>query len=271
MRKSFWFSLIVAMATLAGCSSPSPPPARTEIAGGTATAGRLTGTMDDWQDTLCGVVEAGSRLMPSATDRGRCMGRSGTGIYMFGTYPLRSESAISADLAILGPYAEGNTATKSVIFAVGPQENRSLLAPLEQFGFVIHPGNRSACSSDGVQVECPARGGTPTALPTTAPQPLPPAPQSQTPAGPGSSPNSPEARRFLQALDAAQILQLGSVYSPGILSAANRACAQRNSGWDLSRITTSLGQDLRTVGMKWVTGNISGGIVSIAFTQLCPR
>jgi len=76
---------------------------------------------------------------------------------------------------------------------------------------------------------------------------------------------------FFAALDSAQILQLGSVYSSDILGAANRACAQRASGKDVTAINASLGQDLRGRGLNWVTDDVAGGIVSIAFTQLCPR
>lgn len=76
---------------------------------------------------------------------------------------------------------------------------------------------------------------------------------------------------FFAALDSAQILQLGSVYSPDILGAANRACAQRASGKDVTAINASVGQDLRARGLNWVTDDVAGGIVSIAFTQLCPR
>jgi hypothetical protein len=82
---------------------------------------------------------------------------------------------------------------------------------------------------------------------------------------------SPEVRPFFEALDAAQILQLGSIYSPDILGAANHACAERASGRDLNSINASVSQELRALGLDWVTGDVSGGIVSIAFTQLCPR
>jgi hypothetical protein len=111
------------------------------------------------------------------------------------------------------------------------------------------------------------------ASPPAAPvQPQPP--QTPTPLSPdpgaGSSPNSP-GRPFFEALDAAQILQLGSVYSPEVLGAANHACADRDNGRNLGRITASVAQGLRARGLDWVTDDVSGGIVRIAFTQLCPR
>lgn len=82
---------------------------------------------------------------------------------------------------------------------------------------------------------------------------------------------SPEVRPFFEALDQAQILQLGSVYSADVLRAAQSACADRARGTDRNGINTSVSQELRARGLDWATDDVSGGIVSIAFTQLCPR
>lgn len=187
---------VLAVVVLQGCSSTSPP-LPTAIPSDTATAGRLTGTMADWVQSLCGYVGPNRpRRMPSATYSGECVpfggAGEGTGVYIFGTYPLGSESVISADLAILGPYAEGTTSTEHVVFATSPQENRSVLVPLEKFGFVLHAGKFSACSSGGVQVECPARGAPATASPTSTPRAL-PAPPSRSSPSPAQAPrNNPD-------------------------------------------------------------------------------
>ena len=76
---------------------------------------------------------------------------------------------------------------------------------------------------------------------------------------------------FFAALDSAQILQLGSVYSPDILGAANRACAQRASGKDVTAINASFQPGSARLGIELGNGRRCRRIVSIAFTQLCPR
>jgi hypothetical protein len=147
---------------------PSPP---TGVQGAAAeptqidTSGQLTGSMDDWMQAVCGYVTANPPgVWPSATRSGQCVPFRGVGagVLLFGAYPVDSESLISAYLAKMGPYAEGSTGTEHVVFATPPSGNRSMLAPLEKFGFVVHEGNFSACSSDGVLVECGSRPAPPT-------------------------------------------------------------------------------------------------------------
>jgi hypothetical protein len=72
------------------------------------------------------------------------------------------------DLAMLGPYANGNDGTEEeeVVFAVFMGENHAGLTPLERFGFVLYPGKMSACYgvNSHQRVECPPEGE-----PSTAP------------------------------------------------------------------------------------------------------
>ena len=80
--------------------------------------------------------------------------------FIWGTYPSGSESSISNDLAMLGPYAEGNDGTQEVVFAAFMGENHAGLTPLDRFGFVLHPGKVSACYGvySHQRVECPPEG-----------------------------------------------------------------------------------------------------------------
>jgi hypothetical protein len=84
-------------------------------------------------------AENGPRLLQSATHGGQCVryGGRGTGSLAFGRYPLGSKSVISIELAMLGPYADGSTSTEDVVFVAYMGGNRSELAPLEKFGFVL--------------------------------------------------------------------------------------------------------------------------------------
>jgi hypothetical protein len=183
---------IFAIAVLAGCSSSRPTPS------GTAPSGRLSGTMNQWVRSVCNSPLADRhRLMPSATSGGQCVNTPdlagsnpslGRAEYVFGTYP--SESAINNDLAMLGPYAEGNDGTEEVVFAVFMGENHSVLTPLTSFGFVLHPGRASACYGQysHTRVECtqenvPSPGTFPPPAAAPAPSvtyPAPAAPPSRS-------------------------------------------------------------------------------------------
>lgn len=184
---------VFVFSVLAGCSSTpaSLPPTANQA--DTATAGRLKGTMADWAHAVCGYVTNNPPgLMRSATKSRQCVpyGGRGTGAIAFGVYPPGSESAINLDLARLGPYAEGSTGAEHVIFAAFINENRLVLKPLEEFGFVIYPGKMSACWSGGKQVECPAStpgAATPTAAPTGPA--LTTQPQTERPQAPPASVN----------------------------------------------------------------------------------
>jgi len=130
--------------------------------------------MNQWVRSVCNSPVADRhRLMPSATSGGQCVNSPdipgsnpsvGIAEFVFGTYP--TESAIGNDLAMLGPYAEGNDGTEEVVFAAFMGENHSVLTPLTGFGFVLHPGRASACYGQysHTRVECPPEGG-----PWTAP------------------------------------------------------------------------------------------------------
>src|ERR1700738_1221301 len=120
MNKVLGLAALFAIAVLAGCSSPTLSPSTN------SPAGRLTGTMDDWVNAVCNSPRSDrGTLMPSATGGGQCanlasvrgMGPVGRYEFVWGTYPPGSESAISNDLAMLGPYAEGNDGTEEVVFA----------------------------------------------------------------------------------------------------------------------------------------------------------
>jgi hypothetical protein len=134
-----------------------------------STSGRLSGTMDDWVNAVCNSPRSDrGTLMPSATGGGQCanlasvkgMGPVGKYEFVWGTYPSGSESAINNDLAMLGPYAEGNDGTEEVVFAAFMGENHAGLTPLERFGFVLHTGKMSACHGaySGRPTECPPEG-----------------------------------------------------------------------------------------------------------------
>jgi hypothetical protein len=168
VNKALWLAAIFAIAVPTGCSSPS-------LSSTNSPAGRLMGTMDDWVNAVCNSprFDRGT-LMPSATGGGQCanlasvrgMGPVGRYEFVWGSYPSGSESAISSDLAMLGPYAEGNDGTEAVVFAVFMGENHAGLTPLERFGFVLYPGQMSACYgvNSHQRVECPPEGE-----PSTAP------------------------------------------------------------------------------------------------------
>jgi hypothetical protein len=161
---------IFAIAVLAGCSSRASLPPGTAPSGvNSSTSGRLSGTMDDWVNAVCNSprFDRGT-LMPSATGGGQCgdlasvkgMGPVGRYEFVWGTYPSGSDSAIGSDVAMFGPYAEGNDGTEEVVFAVFMGENHAGLTPLERFGFILHPGKMSACSGEYSHqlVECPPEG-----------------------------------------------------------------------------------------------------------------
>jgi hypothetical protein len=170
MNKVLGLAAIVAIAMLAGCSSPASSPQGLPPSGpNNSTSGRLIGTMDDWVNAVCNSPRFDrGRLMPSATGGGQCadlasrgsIGPVGRYEFVWGTYPSGSGSSISNDLAMLGPYAEGNDGTEEVVFAAFMGENHAGLTPLERFGFVLHPGKMSACHGaySGQQVECPPEG-----------------------------------------------------------------------------------------------------------------
>jgi hypothetical protein len=138
-------------------------------------------------------------IMPSATSGGAC---AGGGALAYGFYPADAQSLIIADLARLGPYADGSKGTERVVFVASPQENRSVLTPLERLGFVLHPGMFSACSSGGVRVECPVRAESPT-VPAGAPGATAVPPSTST-ARPENGLSAAE-ERFLSALAAVGI------------------------------------------------------------------
>jgi hypothetical protein len=182
---------IFAAAVLTGCSSPTSAPS------GTAPSGRLSGTMNQWVRAVCNSPIADRRkLMPSAISGGQCVSSPDVpgsdpslvrAEFVFGTYP--TESAIGNDLAMLGPYAEGNDGTEEVVFAVFMGENHSVLTPLTSFGFVLHPGRASACYGQysHTPVECtqenvPSPGTFPPPAAAPAPNvtyPAPAAPPSR--------------------------------------------------------------------------------------------
>jgi hypothetical protein len=184
MNKVLGLAAIVAIAMLAGCSSPASSPQGLAPSGvNSSTSGRLSGTMDDWLNAVCNSPRFNrGTLMPSATGGGQCanlasvrgMGPVGRYEFVWGTYPSGSESSISNDLAMLGPYAEGNDGTEEVVFAAFMGENHAGLTPLERFGFVLHPGKMSACHDaySGQQVECPPEG-EPSTAPMQPPAALP--------------------------------------------------------------------------------------------------
>lgn len=107
-------------------------------------------------------------LMPSASSGGQC--EAGDSTYrapiLFGTYPLSGQSAIDHDIAMFGPYAEGDDGSQKIVFSTFMGFNHRVLTPLEKFGFVLHPGHMSECYGkvSGQRVECPAPGD-PTTLP----------------------------------------------------------------------------------------------------------
>ncbi|WP_131536273.1 hypothetical protein [Mycolicibacterium aromaticivorans] len=87
---------------------------------------------------------------------------------VYGIYPKGSASAIDLDVAMLGPYAEGEDGLHEIVFATFMGFNHRVLNPLEKYGFVLHPGRMSSCygKTSGQRVECPAPGD-----PTTVPLP----------------------------------------------------------------------------------------------------
>lgn len=183
---------IFALGVSAGCSSSNPTPSSTK------QSGRLSGTMNQWVRSVCNSPIADRRrLMPAATSGGQCVSSPDVpgsnpslvrAEFVFGTYP--TESAIGNDLAMLGSYAEGNDGTQEVVFAVFMGENHSVLTPLTNFGFVLHPGRASACYGQysHSRVECPQENvpSPGTFMPTaaapapTAPYPAPVAPPPRT-------------------------------------------------------------------------------------------
>jgi hypothetical protein len=195
MNRVLGLAAIFAIAVLAGCSSPSLSTSTN------SPAGRLTGTMDDWVNAVCNSPRSDrGTLMPSATGGGQCanlasvrgMGPVGRYEFVWGTYPSGSESAIGSDLAMLGPYAEGNDGTEEVVFALFMGENHAGLAPLEKFGFVLHPGKMSACSGQysHTRVECPP-AGSPSTGSTQTPGAQ-PAPSATATAGPPAATTTPQ-------------------------------------------------------------------------------
>ena len=170
MNRVLGLAAVFAIGVLAGCSSPASSPQGLAPSGvNSSTSGRLIGTMDDWVNAVCNSprFDPGT-LMPSATGGGQCadlasrgsIGPVGRYEFVWGTYPSGSESSIRNDLAMLGPYAEGNDGTEEVVFAAFMGENHAGLTSLERFGFALHPGKMSACYGvySHQRVECPPEG-----------------------------------------------------------------------------------------------------------------
>nr|CRL77985.1 hypothetical protein CPGR_04985 [Mycolicibacterium komanii] len=108
--------------------------------------------------------------------------------------------------------------------------------------------------------------------PSKPPQARPPAETpSKSDGSPGAAMLPPSTRPFFEALDAARIVQLGSVHSPRILDSADAACALLDRGWTLDRTTAWVANKLRAEGLDWVTDRVAGEIVSIAFIERCLR
>jgi hypothetical protein len=145
-------------------------------------------------------------MLPSAESGGQC--EAGDSTYkapiVFGVYPEGSQSAIDADIAKYGPYAQGDDGTHEIVFSTFMGDNHRVLTPLTKFGFAIHQGHMSSCfgTVSGQRVECPAPGD-PTRVPlpenpdagsrTTAPNAGVPATRSPQPgSGGGGSATTPQ-------------------------------------------------------------------------------
>lgn len=162
-RHTLWLYVVVGMA-LTSCSTASESstqnvPVTSESP--TSKRRQLSGTLDDWVGSVCTHVIDRHVLLPSATTSGECAGRA----QAFGVYSQDSENAMLDDLSLRGPYALGDFGTDRVVFVAGPGENRAVLAPLESYGFTLHPGMLSACG-----VECPERR-PPISVPSVSMQP----------------------------------------------------------------------------------------------------
>src|SRR5260370_1124856 len=96
MNKMLGLAAVVAIAMLAGCSSPpSSPQGLAPSGANNSTSGRLIGTMDDWVNVVCNSARFDrGRLMPSATGGGQCadlasrgsIGPVGRYEFVWGTY-----------------------------------------------------------------------------------------------------------------------------------------------------------------------------------------
>jgi hypothetical protein len=155
----------IAVTGVAGCSSSTSTPTASP-----KLPKHVTGTMGQWTAAVCTsqLFPRGGKVMPNADGGGEC--EAGDSTYrapiVFGTYPRGTESSIDQDVAMYGPYAEGDDGSQDIVFSTFMGFNHRVLIPLEQFGFVLHPGRMSACYGkiSGQRVECPAPGD-PTRVP----------------------------------------------------------------------------------------------------------